>query len=306
MQPEPELPLKQIQRAARNALQAAGVDPDTPLPIPLADIATAAGLRREALFDAADEPDLPPSLRGFLKKITGRVLGALSVPEKRIYVDRSQTSARARFTEAHEIGHDAMPWHRDAYFGDTEHTLHRSTEDVLEMEANAFAAEVLFGLERFNAQADDYRPSLDVPLALTGDWGTSAHATVRRYAENSRHEIALITTGIRAGQYATSLGVPIWGIFESASFVKRYGRLTPVLGRRLTDLVYPALTGLLSPRAAQAEECELTLDTAVRGKVKLSAQGFTNGRVGMVLLRRRKLELGRRLQLVGPDGLPLR
>ncbi|WP_372968366.1 ImmA/IrrE family metallo-endopeptidase [Microbacterium sp.] len=301
----PELPHVQIRKAARAAMRAAGIDPETPLPIPLADIATAAGLERAMLVDIADEPDLPPSLRGVLAKISGRVLGALAPPERRIYVDTTQPAARVRFTEAHEIGHDALPWHRDAYRGDNEHTLHRDTESALEAEANAFAAEVLFGLERFSEQADGYRPSLDVPLALTADWGTSAHATVRRYAETSRHELALVMTGVRPITLGGAQHVPIWNTFESLSFVKRFGHIGPVLGRRLTDLVYPSLSGLLSSRAAQTEHCDVTLETNVRGKVKFSAQGFTNGRVGMVLLRRRKLDLGRRLQLVGPDGLPL-
>lgn len=301
----PELPHSQIRIAARAAMRAAGIDPNTPLPIPLPDIAAAAGLERKMLLDIADEPDLPPSLRGVIAKIRGRVLGALAPPERRIYVDASQPTARVRFTEAHEIGHDALPWHRDAYWGDNKHTLHRDTESGLEAEANAFAAEVLFGLERFSDQADDYRPSLDVPLALTNDWGTSAHATVRRYAETSRHEVAVVMTGVRPGTIGNAKHLPIWHTFESASFVKRFGRVGPVLGRRLTDLVYPSLGGLLSTRPTQTEQCDVVIETSTRGKVKFSAQGFTNGRVGMVLLRRRKLDLGRKLQLVGPDGLPL-
>lgn len=301
----PELPHLQIRAAARAALRAAGVDPNTPLPIPLPDIAAASGLEREMLLDIRDEPDLPPTLRGVLAIIKGRVLGAIAPAERRIYVDTTQSNARARFTEAHEIGHDALPWHRDAYRGDNQHTLNRDTESGLEAEANAFAAEILFGLERFGSQADDYRPSLDVPLALSSDWGTSAHATVRRYAETSRHEIAVVVTGIRPMTTTNATRLPIWSIHESPSFVKRFGRVGPVLGRQLTDVVYPSLSGLLSPHATQTEQCDVTLETNARGKVRFSAQGFTNGHVGMVLLRRRKLDLGRRVKLVGPDGLPL-
>lgn len=302
----PGLPHKKIRSAARSAMRAAGVDPNTPLPIPLPDIAAAAGLQRELLFNIADEPDLPPTLRGFLSKMRGRLLGALAIPEKRIYVDTSQTSARARFTEAHEIGHDALPWHRGAYMVDDIHSLAPDTKAELEAEANAFAAEVLFGLERFARQADDYRPSLQVPLGLTQEWGTSAQATVRRYAETSRHEVALVLTGVRPIGVASRTQLPIWSTFESPAFVQRYGRIGPVLGRKLTDLVYPSLSGLMSERATETEPCDVTVETLARGKVKFSAQGFTNGRVGMVLIRRRKLDLRRQVHLVGPDGLPIR
>lgn len=303
MHTTPDVPYAQIRRAARGALRAAGVNADTKLPIPVSEVALAAGLHRDVLFDLGANDEVPLRFRKFLNRIKGVVLGALDIPEKRIYLDGGVTGSRARFTEAHEIGHDALPWHAGAYFGDTQSTLDKHTEAGLETEANAFAADILFGIERFSAQADDYRASIDVPLGLNGMYATSAHATVRRYVELSRHEIALVI----AGRLPSRIGppsVPIWGTYESQSFRQRYGPLSSSWSGRLHEASYPLLQQLLGGTPTRVDECSVTLDTT-RGKTALLAEGFNNGRVNMVLIRRKKATAGRPIRLLGLNGEPL-
>jgi hypothetical protein len=304
MEPMLDLPYGQIRRTARGALRAAGIDADTPLPIPLGDIAAAAGLQREALYDLGEQEDVPPGLLKIFKKMKRSVLGALSAPERRIYIDSGMSSERARFTEGHEIGHDAMPWHHDAYFGDSQYTLDRHAEAGLESEANAFSAELLFGLDRFTEQADDYKPSLSVPLGLNGLYETSAQATVRRYVERTGHEVALIVTG----RYPTRPGaasVPVWEKYQSQSFFHRFGPIAQSIGGHLTLSTYPSVHELFTETAGPVTECVMVLNTT-RGMTRFVAEGFSNGRVGMVLVRRNKMTLGRKLELINADGSPLR
>lgn len=302
MTPPPDIPLAQIQRAARGALRAADIDPDTPLPIPISEVAVAAGLHRDVLFDLGEQEDLPPQLKAVFARLKGVVLGALSIPEKRIYIDQSVTGARARFTEAHEIGHGAMPWHADAYYGDNRYTLDPHTEEGLETEANAFAAELIFGLDRFSRQADDYRPSIEVPLGLNDVYAASAHAAVRRYVETSRHELALVIAGKYPSFAGTSL--PIWGTYESVSFRHRFGPLSAAWSGRLKEADYPHLRQLFGDFPNRVNECTVQLETT-RGKTRMQADGFTNGRVTMVLIRRKKISTGRPIRLMGLDGEPL-
>lgn len=302
MTPPPDIPHAQIRRAARGALRAAGIDANTTLPIPISEVAVAAGLHRDVLLDLGEQEDLPPQLKSIFTRIKGVVLGALSIPEKRIYIDQSVSGARARFTEAHEIGHDALPWHAGAYFGDNRYTLDSHTEAGLETEANLFAAELIFGLSRFSEQADDYRPSIEVPLGLNDVYAASAHSAVRRYVETSRHELGLVI----AGKYPSRVGdsLPIWGTYQSPSFMARYGPLAAAWTRRLRETDYPQLRKLFSDFPVRIDECTVHLETT-RGKTRMLADGFTNGHVSMVLLRRKKVATGRPIRLVGLDGEPL-
>lgn len=302
--PMPLLPEDQIRRYATGALSAAGINGATVLPIPLADIAAAAGLQRESLFDSIEEQDVPPAFQGILQKIQGKVLGALSIPERRVFVDDGQAAPRARFTEAHEIGHDALPWHRDAYYGDNHFTLERSSEAGMEAEANLFAADILFGLDRFTEQADSYRPSLQVPLGLNGDYLVSAQAAVRRYAERSKHAVALLVVG-RYLSASSPSSLKILQTHQSDAFVKRYGFVRQCLpGHRLASSTYPELQQLAVEHPVHVAESTATLDTS-RGKVHFRAEGFSNGRVGMVLFSRKLRTMGRPLRLVDAHGRPL-
>lgn len=304
MDPMPALPADQIRRYATGALRAAGINAGTVLPIPVAEIAAAAGLHRQSLYSLADEEDVPPAFRGILAKIRGTVLGALSIPERRVFVDDAQSAPRARFTEAHEIGHDALPWHRHAYYGDDHFTLDRSSEAGMEAEANLFAAEVLFGLDRFTEQADSYRPSLDVPLGLNGDYLVSAQAAVRRYAELSRHPVALLVVG-RYLSAGTPSSLRILQTHQSSAFMRRYGPVGQCLRvGRLSSVLYPEVRQLAVEHPTHVAESSMTLETT-RGRVHFRSEGFSNGHIGMVLLTRKQPTLGRPIKLVDANGQPI-
>lgn len=275
--------LNEVRQYARGALVAAGALNTTPAPLP--DIEAAAGLLPAAsLFELGEE--VPPGFRALLKKITGRVLGGLAYRERTVYLDLSQLLERRRFTHGHELGHDVLPWHERAYFVDTSHTLDPRVREEMEQEANAFSADLLFGLDRFAQQANDFAPGLAVPLQLCQEFQTSAHASIRRYVETSRHVLALITLGqfrVHPGGVA-SLPVFDGQCVQSVTFAKRYGEILDLVpGKTIALTDSPAVMLAATESGGLRETSELQLETR-RGPVRFQAESFNNRRLNFVLL----------------------
>lgn len=276
-----DLAVEDIRRHALMTLRAAGVHNQLPVPIEL--VAAAVDLQRIDLFD---DDDVPDEMRATLAKIQGNVLGALSVEERRYYVDPTLPLERRRFTEAHEIGHDALPWHGGAYFADDRTTLTAKTRVLLEAEANLFAAEILFAADRFSNEADSVAASIDVPLELNTKYQTSAAATLQRYVSNSRRTLALIGTGLRPSRMGH---LPVYSTLscESTKFRAKFGAVTQLVGSWLGPKHYPEVDALNTSHRGVVPATDVTLDTS-RGRVRFIAEGFGNGHSGFVLLRERK------------------
>ena len=66
-----------------------------------------------------------------LKDIIGKLgLKALLLPDRRrILIDSEVPGQKQRWSEAHQIGHDVIPWHADTMLGDNKSTLHH--DDVV-------------------------------------------------------------------------------------------------------------------------------------------------------------------------------
>jgi hypothetical protein len=280
-----------VRRYARGSLNAAGAL--DVVPVPIDDVTRAIGLQQENLFDLGE--DLPPSMLKIIKKLSGRVLGGMAIKQRTVYVDATLPAPRRRFTTAHELGHDALPWHEAAYFADDHTTLSPATRLELEREANLFAAELLFGLDRFTEEADAYAPSLGVAMQLANTYDVSAHAALRRYAATSRHPIALATLGgfkVRAG---AALKVFPEQCASSPSFDSRYGNVAHLLGSTVTIGGNEAVSTLAAmTRGVHEEAIDLLLETR-RGSTKFHAHLFHNGRLRFMLLTRKKV-LGRRVR----------
>jgi len=288
-----------IRQYARGALSAAGVG-DISL-VPVQQVAEAIGLQRADLFELGE--DAPPSVREIVKRLKGNVLGFLSIEERKYFIDRTMPVSRQRFTESHEIGHDALPWHNAAFWGEDHTTLDPATKKVLESEANQFAAELLFGAGRFTKQADEYAPGLEVPMYLSTEYGVSVHAAIRNYVENSRHPIAVLALGKYTGQSGKVKRFDDQ-TFESHSFLEKYGRLVGMVDPSVGVSTYPELKSLLDKQTGGAPTCEVTLRTT-RGHVTFTAEGFTNGRLNFVVLHKPSRFSGQRLRLISSRGFEL-
>jgi hypothetical protein len=288
-----------IRRYARGALDKAGADDVTPVPLDLVE--QAVGLHPHEDLYAAGE-DLPPRIRKIVDKMRlgAKVLGGLAIPEKRVYLDTSLARPRRRFAHGHEIGHHALPWQEQAYYTDDRFTLDPATRDAMEAEANAFSAELLFGIDRFTRMADDHAPGIVVPLKLNESFAVSAHAALRRYVSTSRHHVALLALGrLQVGtNKGNALRVFPNQCVESASFAERYGPIADLAAGYLPLIEFPALGAIMtSPSTTIIEDGgEITLDTK-RGRTAFKTESFTNGRLNFVVVFRRGLLSGRRMRL---------
>jgi IrrE N-terminal-like domain len=199
----PRFTRARIERLCADALRGAGLV--GVLPTPLDALAEALGVRERVT--------LPPQ---------ARVLGALWFEERALFVERTQSRARRRFTEAHELGHLLCPWHRAVVRLDTAGELFGVRGVGIEAEANLAAGELIFQGARFTAEAAGLERSLRTPLALADAYGASGHAAAHHYVERHAEPLALLV----AGRWPDAHGrLPVWRSVESPAFAAAFGRL---------------------------------------------------------------------------------
>lgn len=96
-----------------------------------------------------------------------------------LWVNGTQAVVRQRFTLAHELGH-VRCGHAGAVAVDTYETLAGMTTDSREVQANAFAAELLAPAAGVRATVAGREPSLDDVVRIAARYGISAIAAVYR------------------------------------------------------------------------------------------------------------------------------
>jgi hypothetical protein len=289
--------LEDIRRYARGALHAADALELTPTP--LAAVEAAVGLLpAEQLFSTG--ADVPPGIAAIAAKLMKKVMGGLAYREKRVYLNTAELALpRRRFVHGHELGHQVLPWQEQAYYADDENTLSPETRDAMEWEANAFSAELLFGLDRFTTMADSYAPGLAVPLHLSGEFQTSAHAAIRRYVATSHHRVALLTLGRFTRQISRGPYLPLMAeqCAESPGFAERFGSITDLAALPLVLAEHPAIAaaGRVAPTSLLEDNDDLVIETK-RGMTTFQTQAFHNGRLNFVLLYQKGRFSGQRLR----------
>lgn len=214
------------------------------LPTPLDAVAEAA-----AITEIIDISQLPEELERQKPAAWKRILGALLHRERIAFIDFGQLKPRARLTQAHEIGHQIIPWHKGAFQLDDEERLLGITQEQLEIEAYLAGGHLIFQGQRFHRQALDYKVSMRTPVALADEYGASLHATIRYYVTHHPDPVALLVTG----RYTDRDGrVPLWRSIESPAFFRAYGCLEDRMnghlviaggqGRPLGDIAQRAMT----------------------------------------------------------------
>jgi hypothetical protein len=281
-----------IAQYARGALVAAGAMGKTPTP--LEDVTAALNLHPpEDLFGLGRE--LPPGLLARVGKLAGKVLGALAIGERTIYIDMQQERPRRRFTHGHELGHKALPWHAESYFGDDYTTLRPDTRDELEAEANAFSAAVLFNLDQFSDQAHAYQPGLAVPLGLADSYQTSRHATIRRYVEDAPRPVGLAVLGRYLNHAGGRTSMVMRQGIESAAFRERYGPVAECLPARPPiddyELAKDAYAAVFGVPVEPVIKGQMTIVTPQRGNIRMDYEIFFNRHQVFALLVPSKMRI---------------
>lgn len=159
-------------------------------------------------------------------------LKALYLPDqKRILLDKDLPLLKHRWNEAHEIGHDIIPWHADMMLGDTEQTLTPACHEVIEAEANYAAGQLLFVADRFREEATATTPSLAIIRNLSKGFGNTVTSTLWRFIEQAhgnRPMVALVTGHPHPAKRKRDFDAanPCRYCIESPAFQERFGQMT--------------------------------------------------------------------------------
>lgn len=207
------------------------------------------------------------------------------------------------------MGHDALPWHGAAYFGDDRFTLDPQTADLLEAEASACAAETLFQIDRFTDEANGFRLGLEVPLGLAERWQVSRHAAMRRYVESSPRACALLVIGRFPVTFGDHSAVRVLRSFESAKFRSRYGiasqRIPCLLDERHSGLARDALSALRGELSQPVAAGRLRLDAGTAHDPLLDYEVTSNTYSAFALISEKpRLQPVKRMRAIWTPGAP--
>jgi Zn-dependent peptidase ImmA (M78 family) len=135
----------------------------------------------------SEDFDLPPEVRAFLWPA-----------ERTIGIHKNLTPTRRTFSILHEIGHFVLPGHlqpvisEDDKFIDSAEELSVDSLIQQEIEANKFAADCLFLLDRFDRTISGAVLDWLNIQVVANNYQASIEATARRWIEHTQEEKALV------------------------------------------------------------------------------------------------------------------
>jgi len=145
--------------------------------------------------------------------------GILDIDEKEIVLDVNEDKKyRKRFSHAHEIGHFILPHHRDLLYKCSEQDMLYHTLQIIEKDANQFAASLLFKGSLFSEVVNGYdHLAFSTIQELKDKFSTSITSTLRRSVEICNNPVAAVFINIKRNR-PTSVGYTV----TSRSFRKNY------------------------------------------------------------------------------------
>ncbi len=105
--------------------------------------------------------------------------------ERVVATDTAMRDQRIRFSILHEIAHYILPTHQHALYLCDDTDLAGMTQLVLEKQANAFAADLLFMGDRFTLEANSHQICAPTVKTLAIKYEASFEATARRLVERN-------------------------------------------------------------------------------------------------------------------------
>ena len=175
--------------------------------------------------------NLEHAMREKARMAMSKILGAIDIRKRTIYLDLSQHANRQRFVQLHETGHHALPWQTEIFCIDDEQTLlDPDVKNEFEREASYFASAILFQNNVFDFETGRLPLSLTSAMHLSDKFGASKHAAIRRYVERSPKRCALLV--LEKPSLGREFTVPVRDYFQSQSFSEEFGQIfwPPILG----------------------------------------------------------------------------
>ncbi len=214
-----------IRQQAEKLLQECGAIGRLPTPVNELVATAKLSIEHDVSLDSTFLGRLYKKLPGPLKRAIDKVLGLLDPQARRIYLDHTTHEKKKPFLSLHEVGHDYLPWQRDTYaiLEDSETSLDPDTKDAFEREANCFACEVLFQLDKFRDEAADCDFSIKTPLKLSKRYGSSFYAAARRFVTTHRKGCAVIVFEKPTFEIGTGYTLILRRSAESPEFIRRFG-----------------------------------------------------------------------------------
>lgn len=170
--------------------------------------------------------DFDTALRGVLPVEAGNARALLSFPDRLVAVDTRLDQKRVRFSTLHEIAHYVLPEHRHAlYLCDADGLGFRARLDF-EVQANRFAADLLFKGHHFTLEAHAAPVSVATIKALALKYEASFESTARRLVEKHHAPVMLVVCGRHSDRSVIDPSQPaVWPVkycCASASFKARW------------------------------------------------------------------------------------
>ncbi|MCY3832083.1 MAG: ImmA/IrrE family metallo-endopeptidase [Chloroflexi bacterium] len=139
-------------------------------------------------------------IRGFFHQeynLDPKIRAYLWPARREIGIARMLSQHRKKFSILHEVGHFVIPGHlnnlaQDEKLLDDDRSLSDNSVVKMEMDANRFAANCMFQLDRFQADVDKVELSWRKISRLAGRYDASIIATARRWVEDSLATCALV------------------------------------------------------------------------------------------------------------------
>jgi Zn-dependent peptidase ImmA (M78 family) len=215
---------KDIRAKADRLLREAGAYGSFPTPVAHIMNAAKVHLDEDNSLDSNMIQRLYRKATDVIKHALDKVLGIFDVRANTIYYDHSIHKAKKPFLLLHETGHSYLDWQKATYafLEDGKGNLEPEVSEAFECEANVFASEVLFQVDKFTAFADDMPLALATPMSLAQKFGASIYSSVRRFATTTSRccvilvlEPPLVTAGVAV--FALRRHLP------SKSFMLKYG-----------------------------------------------------------------------------------
>lgn len=252
-----EIKIKEIENIVFDALsksKSLGV-----FPTPVDSILKYADLRVSSGVDLSNIPNnFFPKLSLFVKRGVAKIRGVLDRREKIVYLDLTQPESKKRFVKLHEAGHELCPWQGRLHdFLDDDETLDPDIKDQFEAEANYFASASLFQLGIFSDKMAELPLDIASAIHLSKIFGSSIHASLRRYVEKSKKRCALLVLNKEISGGYGSPKLSVRNYFQSKSFTEQWGDVD--WGTEI-DFDAPFVQDYLSNRKFYKSELSIDID----------------------------------------------